>query len=59
MPPDAIRQKYKDSWYTMIGLGILLGFSAIISYIHLMDVKGRWYLHVIVRVHSVRNKGDN
>lgn len=27
-----IRQKYKDSWYTMIGLGILLGFSAIISY---------------------------
>lgn len=24
-----------------------------------MDVKGRWYLHVIVRVHSVRNKGDN
>lgn len=31
MPPDAIRQKYKDSWYTMIGLVILLGFSAIIS----------------------------
>lgn len=58
MPPDAVRQEYKDSWYTMIGLGILLGFSAIISYT-LMDVKGRWYLHVIVKVHSVRNKGDN
>lgn len=58
MPPDAVRQEYKDSWYTMIGLVICKVFLQLYP-IHLMDVKGRWYLHVIVRVHSVRNKGDN